>query len=171
MINIFENKTAWKGNDFYATVYKYFPETGVHVEIKGSICENKFRTDEEQLELTYTLQEPVIEAIMSRPDELGNNVQYIEKDPTSIPSVVKSWLNLNHSKGENEFVIYPRSKAYPLVNYALVNAGLIPEANHSAFGFDWDDLEGPIQEFNCQLYVEKRKGTSRSYYVPIPQKE
>ena len=169
MVNIINN-IIWKGNDFYATIHKYYTE-GLPVRINAEISENPYNRDEEQIAISYKILKPVNKAIFTQQDELGNKTKYEETDPEKIPDSARSWINLKHDeKGENEFVLFPKSKPYPLINFAFIQAGLVPENNTNGFGFDWDELQDPINDLECNLRVEQRKGT-RPYYVPVPSEK
>ena len=161
------NNVIWKGNDFYKTIWKFHNKQGLPVLLKTDIMENPYKREEEQLEVTYNILKPLKEAVMTTTDELGNKKTYIEKE--NIPETVKSWLNLKHDeKGNNEFVIYPKSKAFWLVNFALQKSGAIPKGNTNGFSFDWDEIQETLQELKCNLKVEKQTGLSEPYFAPVP---
>ena len=164
------NNNVWKANDFYKTIFKEYNEDGLHVLINAQIQENRYKREEEQLEVEYHILEPINKAIMSSTDEIGNTTTVTETDSENIPEVVRGWLNLSHDKkGDNEFIIFPTSKAYPLINFALIQAEIVPEGNNNGFCFDWDEIQDPLQELECNLRVEKRKGTNKAFFVPVPE--
>ena len=102
-------------------------------------------------------------------DEFGD-----EKDQIEIiedPEEVTLWLNVNVEDAENnEFKVYNMGSAFPLINFAFVNAGDVSEGNKKNLIFTYDELVDVIEGLEFKAHTESRnfKG-GKAYQVLIPK--
>lgn len=162
-------------NGLMFSVFKWANDTGVPVEINVDLTENIFNPGEYQIQTDYNLLESLPKARLlkldgnGKPvlDDLDKKVEVIEENPDNIPDRVRGWLKLkNNEKGDEEFVLYPRSKAFPIVNAVFEDAGEIDAGNKKALYFDWDELEPLMNGFAFNMKVKQQKGGSKAYFVP-----
>ena len=102
-------------------------------------------------------------------DEMGE-----EKDKIEIienPEEVTIWLNINVENPENdEFKVFTMGSAFPLINFAFINAGDVPENNNKNLIFTYEELLDVVEGLEFKAHTESRKFKGgKQYQVLIPK--
>lgn len=161
----------------YFSIFKYCNNEGVDVIITPDLVEDYFNKGSYQLQVDYELQQPLSKARLLELDENGKPLpnslgtgksMYIEEDPENIPTRCRGWFKLkNNTEGDEEFVTFPKSKAYNLINGVFMDKGLVPTGNRRPVSFDYDELEPLLMGYEFNLKVGEIKGSTGSYYIPL----
>lgn len=164
-------------NGLLYSISKWHNEKGVPVEINVELTDNRFKPNAFDIQVDYQLINGLSQARLLKLDENGKSIDnelgngkemYIEEIPEKIPDRIRGWWKLtNNDEGDEEFIIYPKSKAYQVIHYLFQKEGLIPENIDSVFTFDWDELEPLMNDFKFNLKVKQIKGSNGSYLVPV----
>ena len=165
---------------FLNSVKTWHNDTGVHCCI-SSVSKPQETDREDRVALAFNLDilgdMPKCRArvigedgeVVKIEDEFGE-----EKDQIEIienPEEVTLWLNINIENPENdEYKVYTMGSAFPLINFAFVNAGDIPENNNKNLIFTYDELLDVIEGLEFKAFTESRnfKG-GKQYQVLIPK--
>ena len=102
-------------------------------------------------------------------DEMGE-----EKDQIEIienPEEVTIWINLNIENAElEEYKAYTMGSAFPLINFAFINAGDVDKNNNKNLIFTYEELLDAVEGLEFKAFTETRsfKG-GKPYQVLIPK--
>ena len=101
-------------------------------------------------------------------DEFGEEKDKIET--ISNPENVTGWFKMRIEDPENdEFKVFNLGSFFPLLNYAFIQSGDLPENNKKNIIFTYDELLDALEglEFRCKTETRKFKG-GKPYQVIIP---
>ena len=102
-------------------------------------------------------------------DELGEEKDQIEVIEN--PEEVTLWLNVNVENPENdEYKVYTMGSAFPLINFAFIQAGDVSPNNDKNLIFTYDELLDVMEGLEFKAFTESRnfKG-GKAYQVLIPK--
>ena len=175
-----KEKSPMTARLFLNSVKTWHPKDGVHVVVE-SMSKPQETDREDRVAMAFNLgiceDMPKCRArvigddgqVVKIEDEMGE-----EKDKIEIienPEEVTIWLNLNVENPENdEYKVYTMGSAFPLINFAFVQSGDIPENNKKNLIFTYDELVDALEGLEFKAFTETRKFKGgKPYQVLIPK--
>ena len=100
-------------------------------------------------------------------DDEGNETYKIEI--VDWVEVVPLYFNIRlFDEDKDEYKIFEGSSGFPLLNFAFIEAGLLPKGNRKNIIFTYDELVDALEGLEFRATVETREFGGNKYPVLIP---
>ena len=100
-------------------------------------------------------------------DEMGNEMPKIEI--VDWVEVVPFYFNMRLvDEAKDEYKVFEKSSAFPLFNFAFIEAGLLPKGNTKNIIFTHDELVDALEGLEFRITVEMREFGGNKYPVLMP---
>ena len=165
---------------FLNSIRKWHNKDGIHSCVT-SISQPQETDREDRVALAFNMEilEDMEKCYAREIDEDGQIVKIEdefgdEKDKLTIiknPEEVTIWLNVAvENPAENEYKVYNIGSAFPLINFAFIQAGDVTEGNKKNLVFTYDELVDVVEGLEFKAFTESRsyKG-GKQYQVLIPK--
>ena len=165
---------------FLNSIRKWYNTDGIHSCV-SSISQPQETDREDRVALAFNLDicEDMEKCYARIIDENGEIVkiedEFGDEQPKleiiKNPEEVTIWLNINVEDPENnEFKAYNMGSAFPLINYAFIQAGDVPAGNQKNLIFTYDELVEAVEGLEFKAFTESRKFKGgKPYQVLIPK--